>query len=898
MRGSASASESASARPWIAVALLWTSLLGGMAVYHAGGVREYALDLARTEARASYDKDLVYRRWAAGHGGVYVPVTADTPPNPYLAHIPERDITTSSGRALTLVNPAYMTRQVHALGASQYGLRGHITSLRPIRAANAPDEWEAGALRRIETGPRDHAPIADIQEIAGERHLRVMYPMVTEPSCLKCHAAQGYRVGDIRGGIGVVVPLAPFDAATAVALRSSAVSFSLVWLVGLLGLFVGRSVVNRQFRSVAYTRAELVASERKFRTLFEKSSDGIAIADAGTGEIVAANQALASLVGRAPDELVGQPQSILHRGVLPDGASLTETFEAHRAERDGATLETHVVTKDGQQRDVSIKATRFVVDGRSLLQGIFRDVTEEKRAARKLLNFESRLRAIYEAADEVAFVVFDRSPEGRILEFSPGAAKMFGHRREDALGQPISLLEPPDGASTDESAVEPMRAGEAGPSGEMQLVRASGETFQALVNVHSIFDADGSLYGSLGVAIDLTHVKRLEAQLHRSAKLEAIGTLAGGIAHDFNNMLGAILGFTELELIKPAPDAETRENLSEVLRAARRAKRLVAQILTFSHQGEQAREPIAIEQPVGEALRLLRQTIPSNVRVHADVRRDAGVVVADATQIHQVVVNLCTNGAHAMREAGGTLTVGLRRIALDRRAAAEIPDLAAGDYACLTVRDSGPGIPADVLPRIFDPFFTTKEPGEGTGLGLSVVHGIVAAHGGAITVTSRGGDGTEFSVYFPIADAVEVASSGATAAAATTGKGRVLFVDDERSIASLGRRMLVSLGYDVVAETDSRVALERFRESPQAFDLVVTDQTMPHLTGAALAVELLALRADLPIVICTGYSEVLDEGRARAIGARAFVQKPFDRRTLAEAVAEVLAAGRGGEAPR
>jgi CheY-like chemotaxis protein len=377
--------------------------------------------------------------------------------------------------------------------------------------------------------------------------------------------------------------------------------------------------------------------------------------------------------------------------------------------------------------------------------------------------------------------------------------------------------------------------------------------------------------------------------------MEAIGTLAGGIAHDFNNLLSAIIGHTELATDFVPKDGMARQAMQEVLAAGGRARDLVKQILTFSRQTEQERRPVPIQPIVKEALKLLRASMPTTVEIRQQIDPETGMILADTTQMHQVLMNLGTNADYAMREKGGVLDVRLKAVEVDREFAASHPPLTPGPHVRLTVRDTGSGMEPRVRERIFEPFFTTKGPGDGTGMGLAVVHGIVAGHGGTITVDSAPGRGAKFEIYLPRCDVVQTLETspaeqprGGMEAPARGQGERILIVDDEPYLAVLWRVMLERLGYRVTGCSSSLEALEIFRAAPRSFDLVLTDQTMPQMTGEALVKELLRIRPETPIILCTGFSHAVTEEKARALGIRAFLLKPISRRDLSLAVRFVL----------
>jgi PAS domain S-box-containing protein len=431
---------------------------------------------------------------------------------------------------------------------------------------------------------------------------------------------------------------------------------------------------------------------------------------------------------------------------------------------------------------------------------------------------------------------------------------------------------------------------------EHQILGSDGQLMHLSISGRPMAAPTGDIVGYRGVAQDITDRLHAEAQLHHAQqerrlrhvrRMEAIGTLAGGIAHDFNNILTAILGYTELSLYDLPQPTSVRRNLQEVLAAGRRAKELVQHILTFSRQSEQERTPVHVQGVVKEALRLLRASLPTTIVIQAELEEDVGTILADSTHIHQVIMNLGANAEYAMRDTGGALYVSLQTVEVDADATVQYPGLQPGPHIRLTVRDTGPGMPPDVRERIFEPFFTTKKAGEGTGMGLAVVHGIITSYGGAIAVQSTPGAGTSFEIYLPQlsarADAeVTVESSF------PYGQGSILFVDDEETLSALGQHMLEYLGYDVVVSRCSREALEIFRLSPYRFDLVITDQTMPHMTGEVLARELRDIRPDIPIILCTGFSHTMDAEKAAAQGIDAFLIKPLLARDLGLVIQHVL----------
>jgi signal transduction histidine kinase/ActR/RegA family two-component response regulator len=379
-----------------------------------------------------------------------------------------------------------------------------------------------------------------------------------------------------------------------------------------------------------------------------------------------------------------------------------------------------------------------------------------------------------------------------------------------------------------------------------------------------------------------------ERQLQQVMKLQAIGTLAGGIAHDFNNILFPIVGYTELTMDDIPADSQARKNLEEILKATNRAKELVKQILTFSRQSCHERKPLKVQFLIKEALKLLRATIPSTIEFEITVDENCGPINGDPTQIHQVIMNLCTNAYHAMQESGGRLEVELKEVDISYEKSMERAGMKVGPHLQLTVKDTGCGMDPGVLERIFEPYYTTKEQGKGTGLGLSVIHGIIKNHGGDITVSSQPGKGTTFTVCLPIIDEIDIETEEVKTTSATQGHERILLVDDEEQIIDIEQQILERLGYKVTPKTDSEEALEEFASLPEHYDLVITDMTMPKMTGDQLARKLMEIKPDIPVILCTGFNETITEEKALAMGIDKFVMKPIVKDELASTIRAVL----------
>jgi CheY-like chemotaxis protein len=380
---------------------------------------------------------------------------------------------------------------------------------------------------------------------------------------------------------------------------------------------------------------------------------------------------------------------------------------------------------------------------------------------------------------------------------------------------------------------------------------------------------------------------KLEMQLQQAQKMEAIGTLAGGIAHDFNNILAAILGYTEMARDDSPPESTIAKDLDQVLEAANRAKDLVQQILAFSRHSEVEcilLQPVSV---VKEAIKMLRPSLPTTIEINQNITSVTGQILADPTQIHQILMNLCTNAFHAMEDTGGKLDISLKEVTLSTEDLVHEPNVEPGTFVQLSVCDSGPGIAPNIKVKIFDPYFTTKATGKGTGMGLAIVHGIVKSCGGFISLYSEPGEGTAFHVFLPVIDK-KLLPEIEDVEPIPVGRGRILFIDDEEILAEMGKSMLERLGYNVTVRNNSIEALETFQNQPDLFDLVITDQTMPGMTGADIARKMIQIKPDIPIILCTGYSTVISEEKAKSMGIKEFALKPLSKKALAVLIRKVL----------
>ncbi len=504
-----------------------------------------------------------------------------------------------------------------------------------------------------------------------------------------------------------------------------------------------------------------------------------------------------------------------------------------------------------------------------------RNIIEQEKTKHKL----ARFRSILHQSGEAIYVTDLR--DGKIVDANRTATKQLGYSYEELLKLRFDDVYRPKKylrKSSWKKRVENVRMSDEATLAEGKQKRKNGEIFPVEVLV-SFKEFDNEDY-ILIVARDISARKqmeeekaKLEAQLRHSQKMETVGTMAGGIAHDFNNILSAIIGYTDLAMEELPENSASSTSLGEVLKAANHARDIVQQILTFSRKIERERIPIILSGIVQEATKLVRASLPKTIEIREEINLNGEMVLGDATEIHQVLMNLSTNASHAMGKSGGLLEIKLDHFKVNDEFAAASPNLKPGDYLRLTVSDTGCGMDENTVQRIFDPFFTTKSAGEGTGLGLSVVQGIVLGHKGEILVKSKPGKGATFEVFFPLIEGREKPAIK-NEPEMPRGVEHILLVDDDKRIVSIGKQCFERFGYQVSAFSDSSEALEAFQKNPDVFDIVITDQVMPDLTGEELAREILLVRPDIKIILMTGFSENMTREKALKMGINEFILKP------------------------
>ena len=865
------------------LAVVWTIILIVAVVWDVYREERLTFSLVTQEARDHFNKDQAFRLWSTRHGGVYVPVDDRTPPNPYLDHIKERDIVTASGKHLTLMNPAYMLRQMMEEYTELYGTRGRITSTKPLNPDNAPDVWEKNALEQFEAGAKE---VSEVTQIEGAPYLRLIRPMLTGPGCLKCHAHQGYQEGDIRGGVGVSVPLSPYVEKQMGEVKKSIISHLIIWGVGLLAIYTAFLWLGRQAAEQDLAEQALKESEEKYRLAMDATLDGLWDWDIKSGRVLY-NKAWARILNmeNVPPEYASWEQKI-----HPDEKHrvLDQLMKHIKGETNSWTAEHRLKTGDGQWKWVlgRGRVVELSEDGKpARMVGTMTDISERKKTEQALKESEERFKALHNASFG-GIAIHDM---GRIIDVNQGLAAITGFDMQELVGMDGLLLIAPDFRRM---VMGHIRSGGEKPY-EVMGIRKNGETYPLRLEARNI-----PFRGKPVRAVefrDITDEKKAEAEHHKllgqltqARKMEAVGRLAGGVAHDFNNMLSIIIGNTEMALEDLEPGHQARGNLTEVQHAAERSADLTKQLLAFARKQTIDPKVLDLNRVIHEMINMLKRLIGEGIQLSWQPGDGLWSVKIDPTQIHQILVNLCINAKDAIRDIG-CITIQSGNVCMDENSIQQNPDAAFGDFVFIRVQDNGCGMNQDTVSNLFEPFFTTKEVGKGSGLGLATVYGIVKQNEGFITVSSLPEKGTCFEIFLP-------RHIGGNACLpplqindrALHGTETVLLVEDETAILEMAAEMLKRLGYKVFSVSTPGQAIAAAVQSGAFIDLLITDVVMPEMNGRQLFEQLRENYPGIKSLFMSGYTADIIADHGVLEDGISFLHKPFTRQQLAEMVRAVL----------
>ena len=659
-----------------------------------------------------------------------------------------------------------------------------------------------------------------------------------------------------------------------------------------MGDMAGAVAIERDITELKQTELSLREAVKRYHTLFEVANDAIFIVD--RDRFFDCNQMALKMFGcRTKDDIISHTPLEFSPPQQPGGVDSKEIISGYISAAYAGTPQGfywRYLRKDKTYFDSEVSLNRIELGDQFYIQVMVRDITEQKLAEQEIRENEERYRITLESIPDAVSIQAIRG--GRYLYVNEAFPRITGYSRDEVIGRTPADLKLPAVPGEQDPFIRCIVDVTGCERLELKYRMKDGSILDMLTSFTPVHYKGEDC--AVLVMKDITPLKeyeeekkRLETQVAQSQKIEALGTLAGGIAHDLNNVLTAIIGYSELAVMNASSPEKVKKYVNDAIKSGRRAKDLVSQILAFSRRAERKYSPITLYYAVQDSLDMLRSMIPSSIEIrHSLVAR--GKVMADPAQMNQMMMNLAINAAHAMGKDGGVLDVSLKKENLDETAAQNV-GLPKGSYLKLTVSDTGSGMTPSVMARMYEPYFTTNKKGGSTGMGLSIVHGIVKRHMGAITCRSDIGKGTVFEIYLP---EVVAPAGGAKAyngeKALQAGNERILFVDDEPDITALAKAMLEDLGCRVTAKTSSMEALELFKKDPDKFDLVITDMTMPGMTGDRLAQKILEVKADMPVIMCTGYSEYITEKRAKSIGIREYMMKPLEMEKLVRIIRKVL----------
>jgi len=901
----------------ISIALTWILVISSSLYWNLRNLHESIKRTAVTSARESFNKDVLYRRWNAMKGGVYVPVSKDTPPNPYLKGIAERDVTTTTGKHLTLVNPAYMTRQVHELARETTGVRGHITSLMPIRPANRADSWETKALKEFEEGVSEEYTI---ETMNGRKYLRFMKPLITEESCLKCHAAQGYKVGDIRGGISVTLPFEPYLQLEMGQKRLSIFLHIVIGLLGLVGLWVALKFIYKEVEA----RLE---SEERLRALVDTIPDSVCLEDE-KGRWIETNKVNLDLLGLSEVDYHGKTNEELaeySRGHGESVIALGKWDEEALEKGEPVRFDLDFVEPGGSRKHFDVIKVPLL-DEKGKRKGVVivgRDLTELKevldfqelliKLATKFINLpiekindgiESSLAAVgdFLKTDRAYLFRYDltrgimtNTHEWCASGIEPQAGKfrdipLEGFEKWLGLHSEGKMIHLPENVCSLNKMLELKGVKSLIALPLFSFSKCFGFIgFDSIEKVRQWSDSEiallkilAEIYTNAERFVQAEEEKeKLQIELFQDRKLKSIGKLASGIAHDLNNMLSPILGYSEL-ILQTLDDTDPREeDMRHIVHSAERARDIVKQLLTFSRKQTLQVRPLDLNEVVEHFRKLLRHTIREDIEIKLELTPSLPKVIGNRGQLEQVIMNLVINAQDAI-EGRGIIRI---------RTSSERDER--GGAVVLSVIDNGRGMEEEIQANIFDPFFTTKEIWKGTGLGLSTVYGIVKNHDGEIKVTSTSGVGTRFDIYLPVfdensepvEDRIIKETVGKNKA---EGRVTILLVEDDYRVRAVTRRMLTNKGYSVIVAEKPQEAINLVEKEGENIDILLTDVIMPEMNGVELYKKVSEIKTDIKVLFMSGYTNNTISMEGLVAGRINLIQKPFSAEELTSSIGEVL----------
>ena len=896
---------------WVLIAV-WTTLVIGLLSLDFLQIGQVQQEMAKTEARANFNKDQAFRFWASKHGGVYVPINSRTPSNPFLSHVPERDITTESGKALTMMNPAYMLRQMMEEYEDLFGIRGHITSLKHYRAETAPDEWERSALMAFERGDKE---VLEFTEIEGTPYLRLMRPMIAKKGCLKCHAKQDYKVGDVRGGVSISVPMTLHLTNQRKVFTTHAFGLGLMWLLGIAGIGMATRGLKNRIRERDRAEAELQKahgrleirvdertgelkneieerkrveealreSEEKYSKFFHSNPQWLSISNLEDGRFLEVNEAFTEITGYERDEIIGKTSK--ERGLWPDPDERSR-FVKLALEQDGfREQEVTFIKKNGELMSALWSVAPIEIMGTGYLISAITDITELKQAEEALRESEERFRTVADFTYDWEYWI---APDGHYVYVSPSCERITGYGSEEFINdhELLQKIVHPDDQSTFASHFCHLEQQKRTSGFDFRIITRSGEERWINHVCQPVYMSEGDHLGQRASNRDISKQKFMQEKLLETQKMEAIATLAGGVAHEFNNALMGIMG--NIELLKmDLPEDEGREKSFEAMNeSGHRMSRLTDQLLAYSEGGKYNAKNLKLDDFVIDTLPILQHDLNNTVRVETHFSKDVSYIKADHAQMQMVLSAILANSIEAVEDEG-IIKITAENKDVDGDFTKQPPGLKPGSYVCFTIEDDGKGMDEEAKDGIFEPFFTTKF--QGRGMGMAAVYGIIKSHDGWIYVDSEVGKGTVVRIYLPAVEVKEEAKEvKQPEVEIARGEGTILIIEDEETLVFMFRQILEMLGYRVLVAMTGKDAVELAKTFDGQIDLALLDIKLPDMEGGRVYPLIMEARPDMKVIVCSGYSihgpaqDILDAG------AEGFIQKPFSIAPFSEKLKEVL----------
>ncbi|MCW9013963.1 MAG: PAS domain S-box protein [Gammaproteobacteria bacterium] len=866
-------------------AISWTLLVIVSISWNLSQIESQAEYLASKEAHANWNKDQAFRHWAIRHGGLYVRENERTPASPYLSHLPHRDVVTEDGTRLTLMAPASMMRQMTDEFEEMYGVKGRITGQVQLNPNNKPDAWELAALKKFDLG---YSEISELTQINGEPYFRLIKPMYMESGCMTCHGHLGFKIGDVRGGVSVSIPLKPYLIAAKSNRDVLATSHGIVWFLGLLGIAIFGYRNQLREREQQKTSKALARTAKEWNYAIDFFEDAIYLIDLDD-KVVRVNQAFYKLTGLTPEQTINQDIShIMH----PHGEPVPCPVCIARKERrdEIITMEAeHPDNPIGKPVEVMVRVIRED-EGKPLgiLMGIH-DLSRSREAAAVL---REREQVISDLLNSTAEGIFGLDMQGNCILANPACAAMLGYNNaNEFIGQSMHKLihhRQSDGTVIAEKNCLIYKSFQTNTEIHCDTEvfwRADGSSFPVEYWAYPV-RRDNKITGSVVTFIDISERLKTEQMLRRSQKMDALGQLTGGIAHDFNNQLGVVSGYLEMLEDYTTNNEKTSQWIAASRKATNRCIDLTRQLLNFSRQQQTNIERVDLAEEINQLKEIIQRTVTPAVEVIYDIADDLWPIKTSRGDLEDALLNLVINARDAMPN-GGTLIISIHNQALGQNEFNN-KQFQSGDYVVVVIGDSGCGIPKEAQERIFDPFFSTKEVGKGTGLGMSMVYGFVKRNHGYINLYSEPGEGTSINMYFPRAstdNARQHKKTQSTNITETRGQNEtILIVEDEENLRELACELLSAQGYKILTAENGEAAIEILR-SNETVDLLFCDIIMPGgMNGYQVAEKAKALRPSLKIQLTSGLADKSIVNSYTLESEFNILQKPYSRSDLIKCI--------------